>query len=194
MADKIAAHIIMVGRYLDSDPELAVQHGKRAYDLAPRVPAIREIYALAAYRAGDWRAAIREARTVRRMRGDDSWLPIIADCERGLGRPERAVAQLSDLPGELDDAVLAEAGIVLSGAQHDLGDEQAALAAFDDGLLRTGQNQVWAARYRYAYSEQLRRMGEVNEANKWLQLAIATDPDNETGALDRLEEVAPGLA
>ena len=41
---------------------------------------------------GRYAEALRELRTVRRLSGSSEHLPIMADCERGLGRPERALA------------------------------------------------------------------------------------------------------
>lgn len=178
LAEKVAGHLIMAGRLMDDDPDLALRHAATAHDLAPRVLAVREALAIAAYAAGDYKTAMREARTVRRMSGDDSWLPVIADCERGLGRPERAL----DLLREADLAALppesrAEALIVMSGARRDLGQTEAALAVLDTDLLRTGTRSAWAARMRVAYSEALAEAGRDEEAGKWLALAAATDPE-----------------
>ncbi len=44
-----------------------------------------------AYRLGDFATALRELRTYRRISGRNDQLPMMVDCERGLGRPERAL-------------------------------------------------------------------------------------------------------
>ena len=64
--------------------------------LAARLPATREAAGIAAYHAGEYATALIELRAARRMDGSPRYLPMIADSERGLGRPERAVAFLTD--------------------------------------------------------------------------------------------------
>jgi len=191
LAEKVAGHLVMAGRLLDDDPELAFEHARTAHDLAPRILAVREALAAAAYAAGDYRTAIREARTVRRMSGDDSWLPMIADCERGIGRPERALDLLAETDlTRLPDPLRAECLMVLSGARRDLGQDQAAVAVLDNELLRSRTKSVWSARLRLAYSDALADVGRDDEAIKWLKLAAASDPDGTSGAGERIAELS----
>lgn len=187
LAEKVAGHLIMAARLLDDDPELALAHARTAHDLAPRIVAVREALAIASYHGGDYRTALREARTVRRMAGDDSWLPMIADCERGLGRPEKALdliaeADLSALP----DDVRAECLMVASGARGDIGQKDAAVAVLDNDLLRSRQKSVWSARYRLAFSDALAAAGRTDEAQRWLALAAASDPTGSSAAAARI--------
>ena len=168
----------MTGRLLDEDVEQAVIHAQAAHDLAPRVASVREALAIATYKAGNYKTALREARTVRRLTGNDEWLPMIADCERGLGRPERALDLLdSETLASLPEGTRAECLIVASGARADLGDLDASVAVLDVDLLRTRVRSPWAARMRLAYAEALARVGEEDEAARWSKLAVATDPD-----------------
>ena len=81
----------MAGQLIDLDPELAYKHAKAAASRAGRVDVVREASALTAYAAGHYEEALREVRAMRRLRGDLSLRAIEADCERGLGRPERAI-------------------------------------------------------------------------------------------------------
>ncbi len=187
LAEKVAGHLVMAGRLLDDDPDLALSHARTAHDLAPRVPAVREALAVTAYAAGDFRTAMREARTVRRMSGDESWLPIIADCERGLDRPGRAIdlLQAADRSG-LPDDLQAECLMVLAGARRDLGQDEAAVAVLDDPLLRSRTKSVWSARLRLAYADALEAVGREDEAERWLRLAVASDPDGTSGAAAEL--------
>ncbi len=192
LAEKVAGHLIMAARLLDEDPELARKHAVTAHDLAPRIVAVREALAIASYRDGDYRTAIREARTVRRMAGDDSWLPVIADCERGLGRPDRALDVLaeSDLSA-LSEGLRAECLIVQAGARIDLEQQEAAIAVFEDsGLLRTRVRSDRAARFRSAYADALRGMGRDDEADKWERLAAATYPGAGPDGEQRARELA----
>lgn len=189
LAEKVAAHVVMAGRLLDDEPELALDHARVAHDLAPRIVSVREALAITAYHSGDYRAALREARTVRRMTGDDEWLPVIADCERGLGKPERALEILQGVDfARLPDALRAECLIVLSGARSDLGQPEAALGILDCDLLRTPIRAEWAARLRLAYSEALTAVGRADEADRWLRLAAASDPSGDSGSGELLAE------
>ena len=59
-----------------------------------RLPAsifARETLAFVAYRQGDYKLALREFRTAFRMNGFLDYLPFIADCERGVGEPKKAI-------------------------------------------------------------------------------------------------------
>lgn len=179
----------MAARLLDDDPELAVQHARRAYELAPRLTPAREALAVTAYASGDYRTALREARAVRRMAGDEAWLPVIADCERGLGHTDRALELLLEADLErLPVATRAECLIVLSGIRRDLGQLDAALATLEHDMLRSGRKEVWSARLRLAYAETLAEAGRREEADRWLRLAVASDPDGSSGAAEVLAD------
>ena len=190
LAESVGGQLFMAARLIDTDPAAAMPYAEHAHRLASRVACVREALAATAYANDDYRVALREARTVRRMTGDSAWLPMIADCERGLGRPERAIdllreADLSTLPAD----VQAEALIVLAGARQDLGDTDAALAALDTQLLRSKRPAPWLARMRLAYSELLTAAGRDSEARKWIKHAEAADPDGTTLDPDRLSSL-----
>lgn len=190
LAEKVASHLVMSGRLLDEDPATALLHARRAHDLSPRIPAVREALAIAAYTAGEFKEALREARTVRRMSGDDSWLPLVADCERGLGRADRALDELTgaDL-ARMPEEVRAECLIVMAGARQDLGQPEAALAVLDGDLLRSRRKSEWSARLRLAYADALDKAGRADEAERWIRLAVASDPTGGSGAGARLAEL-----
>ena len=126
---------------------------------------------------------------MRRMSGDESWLPMIADCERGLGRPERALDLLAETDlGKLPEPIRAECLMVLSGARQDMGQKEAALAVLDTDLLRSRVKSVWSARLRLAYADALEALGRTDEAARWLALASASDPEGTSGAGERLAQ------
>ena len=56
-----------------------------------RIAVVRETAGITAYHAGEWAEALSELRAARRMAGGPGLLAVMADCERGLGRPERAI-------------------------------------------------------------------------------------------------------
>ena len=136
-ADIVARHLVMAGRLVDEDPELAYEHARAAQARAGRVGAVREAAGLAAYATGRFAEALSELRAARRISGDDSLLPVLADCERGLGRPERALALAAspELAG-LDAGVRVEMLIVASGARRDLGQHEAAVQALHGPQLK----------------------------------------------------------
>ncbi len=81
----------MAAQLLDEDPELAYAHAQAAQRRAGRVGLVREALGIAAYQVGHYEEALRELRTARRLTGSSEHLAVMADCERGLGRPERAL-------------------------------------------------------------------------------------------------------
>ena len=151
---------------------------------------MREAAAIAAYKAGHFREALAEFRTVRRMTGDDSYLPLMADCERGLGRPERALdLAASREAADLDAPSKVEMLIVAAGARHDLGQHEAAVVSLQVPQLRTNSRAPWRARLWYAYADALITIGREADAREWLEKAAEADVEGETDAADRLSEL-----
>ncbi|WP_418277143.1 hypothetical protein ACNHYB_04265 [Isoptericola jiangsuensis] len=131
-AQWVGAHLVMAGRLLDVDPETAYLHAQAAVSRGGRIDVVREAAGIAAYRTGRYAEALRELRTVRRLNGSSEHLPLMADAERGLGRPERAIAlAASEEAATLDADGRTELAIVVSGARSDLGEHDAALAVLD---------------------------------------------------------------
>ncbi len=152
----------MAGFLLDIDPERAYKHAQVAAQRAGRVDIVREAAALTAYATGRYAEALRELRTVRRLNGSHEHLPLMADCERGLGRPERAIA-LSREPeaAQLSAGAKFELEIVVAGARVDMGDAEAALVAL--GRLETSDADL-TLRIASARVEALRALGRDDEA------------------------------
>jgi tetratricopeptide (TPR) repeat protein len=185
-ADAVGAHLICAGLALDSDPRKALEHARAARNRAARVAAVREAVGIAAYRAGEWAEAITELRTARRISGDARTLPILADCERALGRPAQAVRALSDpAVGKLDPETRAELLIVVAGARRDMGQLDAALAVLARGGLDTERPKPGSLRLWYAYADALEDSGRAEEAARWFAAAAAIDAEGETDAVDR---------
>lgn len=188
-AETVARHLVMAGRLLDDDPVAALVHARAARALAGRVAVVREANGLVAYAAGEWPEALTELRTARRISGDPSHLPVIADCERALGRPDRALMVADDPQAAgLDAAARVELLIVASGARRDLGQSAAAAASLQVGALE-GPLRPWTARLRYAYADALLDGGREDEAREWFGRTAEVDPDGETDAVDRLLEL-----
>jgi hypothetical protein len=167
----------MVGLLLEDDPETAYLHAQVAVSRGGRVDVVREVASLAAYATGRYAEALRELRTVRRLSGSAEHLALEADCERGLGRPERAVA-LAHSPeaGTLSPIAAVELQIVLAGARQDMGDPEAALLILQRITAPTEES---AARVREAMVDALRALGRDAEAHTIAATLPAWDEDAE---------------
>lgn len=190
LADTVARHLAMAARLVEDDPDTAYRHAAEARRQARRIGVVREGCGFVAYRAGRWAEALTELRAARRITGNDAYLPLIADCERGVNRPERALS-LAHSPeaGRLDRATRVEMSIVESGARRDLGHYDAAVLALQGSELRVRTPQQHSARLFYAYSDALRDAGRGREATEWLARAAAADEAGETDAAERLAEI-----
>jgi hypothetical protein len=161
----VGRHLVMTGRLLDQDPELAYEHAQAAVRHGGRVDVVREAAGLAAYRTGRFAEALRELRTVRRLNGSSEHLAVMADCERGLGRPERALTLAASPEAEqLDTEARVELAMVVSGARLDMGDPDAAIAALA-GLGTGPVKTLLAARVAQARADALRAAGRTDEAD-----------------------------
>jgi len=126
----------MAGRLIDDEPELAFQHALAASRRGGRLAAVREAVGLTAYAAGHYGEALREFRTYRRISGSNMHLPVMADCERGLGRPDRALDMArSEEAKDLDAPGKVELAIVAAGARTDLGQLDAAVSELEIAQL-----------------------------------------------------------
>ena len=188
-AERVAKHLVMTGRLLDDDPEQALTHARAAAALAGRVGSVREALGLAAYRAGEWAQALSELRAARRITGRAGHLAEMADSERGLGRPERALALLDDPDvARLAPAERVELAVVGSGARRDMGQAGAGVVLLQPLVGATKPRHPWAARLWYAYADALLAAERVDEAREWFR-RVAEHDDGETDADERLLEI-----
>lgn len=187
-AEGVAQHLVAAAELLDEDPEKALAHAQHAVSRAGRVPAAREALGLVLYRTGEYAEALREFRTARRLSGSDHLLPYMVDCERGLGRFERAL-ELANSPEaqRLPEADNIELAIVVSGVRRDMGQGRAAVVGLRIPALQKATTQPWAARLFYAYADALMDIDEVAEAREWFVKADAADRDGETDAAERVD-------
>lgn len=190
-ADTVARHLVAAGELMDQDPEAALAHAQAARTRSGRIAVIREAVGIAAYNCGDWAQALAEFRAARRMGSKSQLLPLIADCERGVGRPERAIelarsAEAAALTG--DDAD--ELRIVAAGARADMGHLEQALAVLSSPAPDPSRTGSTAARLFYAYADVLLALDRQAEALQWFIHAAAADVDGVTDAEDRVSELA----
>ncbi|MFI6297561.1 hypothetical protein ACIBEJ_38620 [Nonomuraea sp. NPDC050790] len=192
LADLVARHLVAAERALgEDDPDRAYEHTKVGRRFAARIGVVREASGIVAYRAGHFAEALSDLRAARRLTGSDAYLPIMADCERGLGRPERALDLVRSPEAErLDRAGRIELAIVESGARRDLGQHDAAVITLQRvPELRDPQPRPWSARLAFAYADALAEAGHGEAATDWFARAMSFDEDGETDAAERYAEL-----
>ncbi|NUK81960.1 tetratricopeptide repeat protein [Streptomyces lunaelactis] len=190
LAEDVARNLVMVANLIDEDPEQAYAYSKVALRLASRVAAVREAAGFAAYATQKYSEALAEFRAAKRMTGSVELWPVMADCERGLGRPERAMAMAGEPEVQkLDKAGQVEMRLVAAGARRDMGQIDAAIVTLQSPELASNSVQPWTARLRYAYADALLSAGREGEAREWFAKALEADKDGATDASDRLAEM-----
>ena len=189
-AETVARHLVAAGSLVDDDPRQALEHARYARYRASRIASVREAAGIAAYHAGEWTEALAELRAARRMGGGPGHVAVMADIERALGRPERAI-ELSRGPeaAELDRAAAVELAIVAAGARRDLGELDAAVVGLQRAELDPARREPWSARLFYAYADNLLAVGRQDEAERWFLHAADADEDGSTDAAARLAQL-----
>ena len=171
-AEKVARHLAMVNLLFEQDPALAHEHALAASRRAGRLAIVRETVGITAYQVEDWALALRELSTYRRLTGSNDHLPLMADCERGLGRPKKALELGRSVDrNTLPAGVRVNLAIVMSGARLDLGENELALAELEIPELNVSKVFEYSAQLFRAYSECLSILGRTTDAKKWSDLA-----------------------
>src|SRR5258708_2043993 len=182
----------LVAAGLEPDPARAYLHAQAARRLAARVGVVRETSGIAAYRAGRWADALTELRAARRLTGRMSYLPLMADSERALGRLDRALELVTGPESpEVDRVTAVELRVVEAGSRRDQGLPEAGVAALRVAQLTRRPPRPGSARLYYPLADALLGPGREEEARDWFGKAAAADADDETDATERFEELDP---
>lgn len=175
-AERVSQHLVMAARYIDDDPEFALEHANAAVRKAGRIGVVREAAGVAAYAAGDYALALKELRTHRRISGSQQHLPLMVDAQRALGRADKAMEEAtSAAAADLDAEAKAELAMVVSGIHADAGDHDAALAALEIPQLDKNRGFVYSPKLFRAYAEALRAVGRDRESMSWERQAIVAE-------------------
>ena len=164
----------------------AVSAAEMAKDHAPRSGTVRELLGIALYRAERFRDALRELQAYRRMTGRMDQNHLIADCQRALGAPEKAIEPAREaLRAPIDDDARAEAAVVGASALADLGRFDEAIAMIralrtDERTARPFDLRLW-----YTAGDILERAGRRSEAAIEFGRVVTHDP-SAFDAADRL--------
>jgi tetratricopeptide (TPR) repeat protein len=178
------------GAFAAGDYEGAVRLGEQAKQLALRSAAVRELLGIAYYRLGAYAEAARELAAFRRLSGTSEQNPVLADCYRALGRPDKAVSYCDEVrPGAADPAIYYEAQIVAAGALSDLGRVDDAIARLERLDLDPDVAAEHHLRAWYALADLLERRGRYSAARSYFQAVAATDPEL-TDAAERAKKLS----
>ena len=189
-ADMVAKHLIMAATLLDENTEKALEHARAAKDRAGRVAVARETNGIAAYHAGEWKEAISELRAARRMQGGPGLIAVLADAERALGRPEKALGVAGEYRSEeLDPETRVELAMVVAGAYQDLSRHEEAIVALEEELAAADAPNVTKLRVTYAYADALAQAGRKADAVQWFTKANELDTEEVLDAEKRIAEL-----
>ncbi|MGA7689293.1 MAG: tetratricopeptide repeat protein [Jiangellales bacterium] len=190
VAGTVARHMVMAGRLMDVDAELAHRHMQHARTMAGRVAVVREAAGYAAYEAGHFDVALTEFKAARRISGQAEFLAVMADCERGVGRPDKALELAEDeSAARLSPDSRAEMLIVTAGALRDLDRDDEALALLQRSLPSRLPQEQWVARVQYALGDVLADLGKTEDAVAAFAAAEAGDVEGSLDAGERLVEL-----
>ncbi len=190
LAQRVARHLAAAQELIDEDPKTAYQHTLAARARAQRLAVVREAVGEAAYAAGEYAEALAELRAAKRMNGAYDYVAMMADCERALKRPDRALTLIKAAPREkLSPELNAELTIVEAGARRDRGEMDAALRTLENAHLLTKTRAPYVARLRYAYADALEDAGRLNDALTWFHRTESVDGEEATDAAERAADL-----
>lgn len=161
-------------RYLDALPTLR--------DLARTArgsSAVRELLGLTYYRLGRWKEALAELREFAAMTASVDQNPVIADCERALGRHaavEELFAELRRTGAGSD--VLAEGRLVMAGSLADRGMINDAIDLLLPAVNRAVRKPLDRhLRQWYAIADLYERSGDMPRAREYFMKVVTADPE-----------------
>ena len=196
-AEFVANHLVMASIVIGDDPALAHEHAKAALHKGSRIPVVRETMGITAYLVGDFALSLRELRTHRRLAGTNASLPMMIDCERGLGRPERGIELARGVDRtELGDQWAVELAIALSGCRLDMGQTEQALIELQIPQLKPDVAFSYSPDLFDAYAVVLEDLGRPDEAKLWGEratIAARALSEKQWGEKDNVGDIVDAL-
>jgi tetratricopeptide (TPR) repeat protein len=173
----------------EDDPQVAVRAAQAAKRAAPRAASVREALGIALYQAGDFRAARTELAAAQRISGRVDLAALLADIERALGRPERAVAlfERTDRSRMAPDTA-AELLLVAASAYGDLGKPAAGVALIRRHARWPVELADHHLRLAYAEGALAEQAGDLARARDAFARVVRAEPDFHDAA-ERLERL-----
>ena len=189
-AARALAHALVA--LADEDDERAVQAAREAKRLAPRSASVREAYGLGLYRAGAFKEARTELAAAQRISGRQDLAAMLADIERALGRPERAIALFERVDrSKLEPDTAAELLLVAASAYGDLGQPASGVALIRRHARWPTELADHHLRLAYAEGALAEQAGDLPRARAAFTRVVRADPEFHDAA-ERLDRVAPG--
>ncbi len=168
-----AASAFEAGRYQEATRSL-----RPLAERAPTVAAVRELLGLSLYRMGRWRAAIAELEAFRQLTGSLEHEPVVADCERALGRHAAVERRWEELRRASPSAdVLGEGRLVMAGDFADRGELDHAIALLARYEPDRARPRPWHVRTWYALADLYERAGDVPRARQLFQRLVRMDSE-----------------
>ena len=148
------------------DPRGALPEAEKAKIMAPRSAAVREVLGMAFYGLERWADALTELKAYKRISGRVDQNHLIADCLRGLGRPEEAVPLADEVLRDrgASNEAKAEAVIVAASALADQGRYPEALALLARAKTKEDVAEDYTLRLWYVRGDILEKAGRREEA------------------------------
>jgi tetratricopeptide (TPR) repeat protein len=175
----------------DGDPEEAVRAARAAKRAAPRSASVREALGIALYQMGDFRGARTELAAAQRISGRQDLAAMLADIERALGRPERAIALFERVDrSKMEADTAAELLLVAASAYGDLDRPAAGVALIRRHARWPVELSDHHLRLAYAEGALAEQAGDLPHAQAAFARVLQADPDFHDTA-DRLERLDP---
>jgi tetratricopeptide (TPR) repeat protein len=188
-ARALAEAVVALSDEDDPDPEAAVGAARRAKRAAPRAASIREALGVALYQAGDYQAARTELAAAQRISGRVDLAAMLADIERALGRPERAVALFERTDrSRMEPDTAAELLLVAASAYGDLGQPAAGVALIRRHARWPVELAEHHLRLAYAEGALAEQAGDPARARAAFERVVRAEPDFHDAA-ERLERL-----
>jgi tetratricopeptide (TPR) repeat protein len=147
--------------------------------LAPESPSVRELHGLTLYRLGRWKDALRELQTAHELSGSYDQHPVMADCERALGRHQRVEALWTELrQAGVSSDLLAEGRLVEAGSLADRDEVPRAIALLSPAASRPVRRpEDRHVRQWYALADLYERVGDLPRARDLFSRVVRSDPE-----------------
>jgi tetratricopeptide (TPR) repeat protein len=158
--------------------EEAIRLGEQSKHMALRAASVRELLGLAYYRSGRWQEAARERAAFRRITGTTEQNPVLADCYRAMGKPQRALELCDEIdPARVAPEIVYEGAIVAAGALAEMGRLDEAIQRLERLQLRPKVAEPQHLRAWYVLADLLERRARFTQAREWFEAIAAVDPD-----------------
>jgi tetratricopeptide (TPR) repeat protein len=188
-ARALAEAVMALSEAEEGDPEAAARAARAAKRAAPRAASVREALGIALYQMGDFRAARTELAAAQRISGREDLAAMLADIERALGRPERAIDLFERVDrSKLEPDTAAELLLVAASAYGDLGQPAAGVALIRRHARWPVELADHHLRLAYAEGALAEQAGDLPSARAACDRVLQVDPDFHDAA-DRLERL-----